>query len=145
MKKFVVLLILLSFGSFGYTCEQRDQCHMQVRHMSGDEKFCLSDQGILHINTMYIKFLKKKALDKQDRLGIVVDGVAVENEEPKPVLTFDKKEGDIKCYLQDRNMYHSDEWIGDVEYNNNIFTYYSKFKEERITVSGPCVVREEKE
>lgn len=112
--------------------------------MDGDNKFCQTDEGIRYIDITYSTFLRKKALDKQGELGIIVDDIDTKDEKSKPVLTFNKKEGDIKCYLQDR-MYHSDEWVGAVGYHDNMFTYYSKFKEERITVSGPCVVREEKE
>ena len=139
------MTILLSLGMFGYGCDQ-DRCLRQSRNMNIVRQFCYSEEGIKHIDDMYSAFLKKKSLNIQSKLGITIEEEAiVKKEESKPTIKFEQSKGDIKCYLQDRNMYHSDEWIGTVEYNNNMFTYYSKFKEEKITVSGPCVVREEKE
>lgn len=145
MKKRIILTVLLSFNLFGYTDCQRQDCLKQTKHMDGDINFCNSNEGIGHAKTIYSEFLNKKALDKQKKLGIVVEATNIKNDKLQPIPTIKNKTGDIKCYLQDREMYHSDEWIGVVEYSNNMFTYYSKFKNERITVSGPCVVREERE
>lgn len=138
MKKFVILLLL---SSFGYACDVV-YCQQQVRHMKMDDIFCESNEGIRHVSTIYTSFLSKKALDELGKSSIVDE--VLNKKELKSTVAVSKKKGDIKCYLQNGNMYHSDEWIGNVKLKDNTVTYYSKYKEEKITVSGPCVVREEK-
>ena len=81
MKKFIILILMLFVGSFGYTCDEQSQCNSNANRMCG------TDRGIRDINIVYSKFLSEESLGQEERSKMI------EKELSKPIATTKQSGG----------------------------------------------------
>jgi hypothetical protein len=55
--KDILIVLFLSLGFFGYTCEEHTECCKRAKMMGINEKHCSSNVGINTVDRMYHKYL----------------------------------------------------------------------------------------
>lgn len=126
------------------------QCKSKINEMyqvSSEQAsaVCSQKEGTAKVNEAYHKFMKNKELD------VSFEDIAAQKKEPKKkpkikvTTTVDNtKTGSIKCFLPNGDTSVIESWVGQVEIDNNIFTFTEKYSERIIKVSGPCIITEDR-